>query len=81
MPYYIYKITSGSTGAIKNLECIDKYDEYKQAKKFIREKRAELDGDSRTTLKMIFAEDEFEAEQRLTASASRDAPIMREWEK
>ena len=81
MPYFIYKITSGSAGAIKSLECIDKYDEYKQAKKFIREKRTEIEGDSRTTLKMIFAEDEFEAEQRLTASASRDAPIMREWEK
>lgn len=81
MPYYIYKITSGSTGAIKNLECIDKYDVYKQAKKFVREKRVEFEEDNRTTLKMIFAEDEFEAEQRLTASASRDAPIVREWEK
>ena len=81
MPYFIYKITSGSAGAIKNLECIDKYDEYKQAKKFIREKRIDIEGDDRTTLKMIFAEDEFEAEQRLTSSASRDAPIMREWEK
>lgn len=81
MPYFIYKITSGSTGAIKKLECIDKYDEYKQAKKFIREKRTEFENDSRTSLKMIFSEDEFEAEQRLTNSASRDAPIMREWEK
>ena len=79
MPYFIYKITSGSTGAIKNLECIDKYDEYKQAKKYIREKRTEFVNDNRTTLKMIFAEDEFEAEQRL--GATRDAPILREWEK
>jgi len=79
MPYFIYKITSGSTGAIKNLECIDKYDEYKQAKKYIREKRTEFENDNRTTLKMIFAEDEFEAEQRL--GAVRDAPILREWEK
>lgn len=79
MPYFIYKITSGSTGALKDLECIDKYDEYKQAKKVIREKRTDFEKESRTTLKMIFAEDEFEAEQRL--SASRDAPILREWEK
>ena len=79
MPYFIYKITSGSAGAIKGLECMDKYDEYKQAKKIIREKRTEFVDDSRTTLKMIFAEDEFEAEQRL--SSSRDAPILREWEK
>ncbi len=79
MPYFIYKITSGSTGAIKDLECLDKYDEFKIAKMQIREKRLEFDKDNRIALKMIFAEDEFEAEQRL--SATRDAPIMREWEK
>jgi hypothetical protein len=79
MPYFIYKITSGSAGAIKDLECLDKYAEFKQAKKYIREKRTEFDGNSRIELKMIFAEDEFEAEQRL--SIHRDAPILREWEK
>lgn len=79
MPYFIYKITSGSTGAVKELEFIEKYDEFKQAKKVIREKRTELDLDSRNTLKMIFAEDEFEAEHRLRES--REAPILREWEK
>lgn len=79
MPYFIYKITSGSAGAIKDLECVDKYDQFKQAKKYIREKRTDFENDDRTTLKMIFAENEFEAEQRL--SAPRDAPILREWEK
>jgi len=79
MPYFIYKITSGSTGAIKDLECLEKYDEFKQAKKQIRERRLDFSEDNRIALKMIFAEDEFEAEQRL--SATRDAPIMREWEK
>ena len=48
MPYFIYKITSGSTGAVKELEFIEKYDE-------------------------------FEAEHRLRES--REAPILREWEK
>ena len=79
MPYFIYKITSGSAGAIKSLELIDQYDAFKTAKKFIREKRPEIEIDSRTTLKMIFAETEFEAEQRL--STAREAPILREWEK
>lgn len=79
MPYFIYKITSGSTGVIKELEFIDKYDEFKKAKKVIREKRTELELDSRKTLKMVFAEDEFEAEHRLRES--REAPILREWEK
>ena len=79
MPYFIYKITSGSTGAIKGLEYIDKYDEFKQAKKFIREQRIAIGHDSRTTIKMIFANDELEAEQRLREP--RNAPILREWEK
>ena len=79
MPYFIYKITSGSAGAIKSLECLDKFDEFKQAKKHIREKRIDFENDNRIALKMIFAENEFEAEQRL--SASRDAPVLREWEK
>ncbi len=79
MPYYIYKITSGSTGVVKGLELLDQFDEFKMAKTFIREQRPEFEKDSRTTLKMIFGETEFEAEQRL--SAPRDAPILREWEK
>lgn len=79
MPYFIYKITSGSTGAIKGLELIEKFDEFKQAKKFIREKRSEAGLDNRATIKMIFAEDELEAEQRLREP--REAPILREWEK
>jgi len=79
MPYYIYKITSGSTGVIKNLELVEQFEEFKVAKKYIREQRPEVEEDSRTTLKMIFGETEFEAEQRL--SAPRDAPILREWEK
>ena len=79
MPYFIYKITSGSAGAIKSLELVDQFDVFKSAKKYIREQRPTIEIDSRTALKMIFAENEFEAEQRL--SAPRDAPILREWEK
>ena len=33
MPYFIYKITSGSAGAIKELEFIEKHEEFKPAKK------------------------------------------------
>lgn len=79
MPYFIYKITSGSAGVIKTLEFIDRYDEFKRAKKFIREQREAMETDSRTSIKMIFAENEFEAEQRLREP--REAPILREWEK
>ncbi len=79
MPYFIYKITSGSSGVIKNLDLIDQHADFKSAKKFIRDKRSSLQEDNRVELKMIFAEDEFEAEQRLRSP--REAPILREWEK
>ena len=73
MPYFIYKITSGSAGALKNLECLDKFEKFKQAKSCIREMRSEYENNERIALKMIFAENEFEAEQRL--SAPRETPI------
>ena len=79
MPYFIYKITSGSTGAIKDLEYVNIFNEFKQAKKFVREYRATKELNSRISVKMIFAENEFEAEQRLREP--RNAPILREWEK
>ena len=79
MPYFICKITSGSTGAIKNIEFIDKYAEFKRAKKFVREQRESTAMDNRTHIKMVFAENELEAEQRLREP--REAPILREWEK
>lgn len=79
MPYFVYKITSGSTGAIKVLELIDSFDEFKPAKNFAREQRTIVGQDSRTAIKMIFAKDELEAEQRLREP--RHAPILREWEK
>ena len=79
MPYFIYKITSSSAGAIKALEYLDKYDEFKLAKKFVRDQRSNQNLDNRTAIKMIFAENELEAEQRLREP--RSAPILREWEK
>ena len=79
MPYFVYKITSGSTGALKDLEFIDRFEEYRSARNFAREQRAVVGQDSRTAIKMIFAKDELEAEQRLREP--RSAPILREWEK
>ena len=79
MPYFIYKITSGSTGVIKDLEYVNIFNEFKQAKKFVREYRTTRELNSRISVKMIFAENELEAEQRLREP--RNAPILREWEK
>ena len=78
MPYYVYKISTGSAGIVKNLELLNQFDVYKDAKALARELRA-AGTDNRTSVKLIFAQTELEAEQRLTEV--REQPVLREWEK
>ncbi len=79
MPYYVYLIKPGVTNLVKNLEKVSDFENFKQAKNFVKEKRADQDEDKALTYKIIFAENELEAEERL--SEQREAPILREWEK
>ncbi|MFV2059362.1 MAG: hypothetical protein ACC653_01690 [Gammaproteobacteria bacterium] len=79
MPYYIYKISPGPTDIIKNLELITKFDIFKEAKNTAKTLRSELPTDSNTTIKVIFADTELDAEEKL--SEKRDASIVKEWEK
>ena len=52
---------------------------FNDAKAHARSLRAELGVDSPITVKVIFAATALEAEEKL--HESREAPIMREWEK
>lgn len=79
MPYFIYKITSGPTALIKHLELQTEFDVFNDAKAHARSLRAELGTDSPITVKVIFAATPLEAEEKL--QESREAPILREWEK
>jgi hypothetical protein len=79
MPYYVYLIKPGVTNLVKNLEKVSDFENFKQAKNFVKEKRADQDEDKSLTYKIIFADNELEAEERL--SEQREAPILREWEK
>jgi hypothetical protein len=79
MPYYLYKIAEGPTALVKNLEMIEAMENFKEAKNKARELRAEAAAASDVTYKVIFAESELEAEERL--QEQRDAPILQEWEK
>lgn len=79
MPYYVYLIKPGVTNLVKNLEKVSEFENFKQAKNFVKEKRASQDEDKSLTYKIIFAENALEAEERL--SEQREAPILREWEK
>ena len=77
--YYIYKISQSPGNVIKNLEKIGRHDNYKDAKNLVRDLRNELASGDSSIYKIIFAESELEAEDKL--QEKRDAPILQEWEK
>lgn len=79
MPYYVYMIKPGVTNLVKDLEKIDDFDSFKEAKNFVKEKRAGQDNSNPVTYKIIFADNPLQAEERL--QEQREAPILREWEK
>ena len=79
MPYYVYRIASGPTKLVKQLELVKEFENYKEAKGLGRELRAKQAEDDDSIIKIIFAENVLEAEERL--SEQREAPILREWEK
>ena len=79
MPYYIYKITQGPTALIKHLEKLEVHETFKDAKNSARSLRAETDNPDEFSIKVMFADSELDAEEKLMQK--RDAPILREWEK
>lgn len=80
MPYYfIYKITPGPTDLTKSLEKLDRYDTFKEAKQRARKLRAEIGENAPYIIKVMFAESELDAEEKLMEK--REQPILTEWEK
>ena len=79
MPYYIYKITPGESSTARTLELVREYASYQDAKKDVRAMRSEQPEGSNDQLKVIFADSQAEAEQRLREH--REQPIVKEWEK
>ena len=74
MPYFIYKIDKRAN----NIERLDSFTSFKEAKTKVREIRASLEDDT-ITAKIIFADNPEEAESRL--KEKRTPPILKEWEK
>ena len=79
MPYYIYKISPGPTDIVKNLQLVTLFDNFKEAKNKAKTMRSELPAESNITVKVIFADTELDAEEKL--SEKREASIVKEWEK
>ncbi|MEN8130596.1 MAG: hypothetical protein ABFS45_10475 [Pseudomonadota bacterium] len=79
MPYFIYKVTQASSPRGRKLELQHRLDAFKEAKFKARSMRAEQDPGDQDVIKIIFADNQSEAEERLTEV--REAPILKEWEK
>lgn len=78
MPYFVYKIAPGISKIVKNLEPLDEFEKFKEAKNFAKEKR-QNDTEEGNTFKVIFAENSIDAEEKL--QEQREETILREWEK
>lgn len=79
MPYYVYKILPSVSTIVKNLELVQEFENYKDAKNLAKSKRMELAADDKSNFKVIFADNSLQAEEQLMEK--REAPILREWEK
>ena len=80
MPYYVFKMTSPEgMELVKNLELIDDFESFRDAKNFAKSKRAELDKDDTSIIKVMYAENQLLAEEQLLAY--REKPIVMEHEK
>ena len=71
MPYYVYRIANPL-----RLEHVETFSRYQDAKKLVRSIRAELDPQGDTTVRLIFAKTQGEAEKLL--SIPRDERVIGE---
>jgi hypothetical protein len=76
MPYFVFHLVRDGCMRLDEINLVDQFDAYKEAKQFARAQR-ELD--TGKEIKIMFEEDASMAESKL--AEQRDAPILREWEK
>ena len=79
MPYFVYKIAPVVSKIVKNLQPLEEFEKFKDAKLLVKAKRQDETENDGSTYKIIFAEDIIDAEEKL--QQQRDEPIKREWEK
>jgi ABC-type uncharacterized transport system ATPase component len=76
MPYFVFHLVRDGRMRLDEINLVDQFDAYKEAKQFARAQR-ELDAGKE--IKIMFEENAAMAESKL--AEQRDAPILREWEK
>ena len=79
MPYYLYKIKSADElGLVKNLELLETYEKFREAKLAAKRLRAEQT-DAGLVYKVMFAENQLSAEEQLLEK--REQPVLMEHER
>ena len=79
MPYFVYSIKQGPTALIKNLELLNEFESFKEAKNFAKQARADQGDGEDVQVKVMFADNQLHAEEQIMET--REQPIVREWEK
>ena len=79
MPYFVYRIENAAIAIVKQLQLINTFEVFKDAKVYAREQRiAQQEGD-KAIIKVMFAQNELSAEEQLMEK--REKPIVMEHEK
>ncbi len=79
MPYYLFKMTAGDQiGLVKNLELLEVYESFRDAKTTAKQLRAEQTG-SDFVYKVMFADNQLSAEEQLLEK--REQPVLMEHER
>ncbi|MDH3760970.1 MAG: hypothetical protein OEU50_08300 [Gammaproteobacteria bacterium] len=79
MPYYLYKIsTRDQLELVKNLELLEVYDAFRDAKTAAKELRSQAKDDG-FGYKVMFAENQLSAEEQLLEK--REQPVLMEHER
>ena len=80
MPYYVFKMTSPEgMELVKNLELLNDFESFREAKNYAKEQRAALDKADVSLVKVMFADNQLLAEEQLLAY--REPVVVMEHEK
>lgn len=80
MPYYVFKMTSPEgMELVKNLELLNDFESFREAKNHAKEQRAALDKADVSLIKVMFADNQLLAEEQLLAY--REPVVVMEHEK
>lgn len=80
MPYYLFKVTSSDqVGLVKQLDLIEIFENFRQAKQQAKQLRAAADADDSAEFKITFAANQLAAEEQLLEK--REKPVLMEHER